>query len=101
MQRVVRSFVDWGVLAESGDRGIFSPAAKVVVSGDGVGPWLVEAGLVSRGRREYPLRGLVDGVSFYPLDMALSVGDVSRSPRLEICRQGLDEDIVLLKGVSG
>ena len=28
VQRVVRSFVEWGVLAESGDRGIFSPAAK-------------------------------------------------------------------------
>ena len=101
VQRVVRSFVEWGVLAESGDRGIFSPAAKVVVSGAGVGPWLVEAGLVSRGRREYPLRGLVEGVSFYPIHLALSVGDVSRSPRLELCRQGLDEDVVLLKGVSG
>ena len=101
VQRVVRSFVDWGALAESGDRGIFSPAAKVVVSGDGAGPWLVEAGLVSRGRQEYPLRGLVDGVSFYPIHLALSVGDVSRSPRLEVCRQGLDEDVVLLKGVSG
>ena len=43
VQRVVRSFVEWGVLAESGDRGVFSPAAKVVVSGDRVGPWLVEA----------------------------------------------------------
>ena len=101
VQRVVRSFVEWDVLAESGDRGIFSPAAKVVVSGDGVGPWLVEAGLVSRGRREYPLRGIVDGVSLYPLDLALSVGDVSRSPRLELCRQGLDEDIVVLKGMGG
>ena len=28
VQRVVRSFVEWGVLAESGDRGVFSPAAK-------------------------------------------------------------------------
>ena len=88
--------MEWGVLAESGDRGVFSPAAKVVVFGDGVGPWLVEAGLVSRERREYPLRGLVDGVSFYPLDLTVSVGDVSRSPRLELCL-GLDEDIVVLK----
>ena len=97
VQRVVRSFVEWGVLGESGDRGILSPAAKVVVSGDGIGPWLLEAGLVSCGRREYPLRGLVDGASFYPLDLALSVGDVSRSSRLELCRQGLDEDVVVLK----
>ena len=101
-QRVVRSFVEWGILEETGDRGVFSPAAKIAVSaGDGIGPWLLEAGLVSCGRREYPLRGLVNGASFYPLDLALSVGDVSSSPRLELCRQGLDEDVVMLKGPHG
>jgi hypothetical protein len=47
----------------------------------------------------YPLRGLVDGVSFYPLDAAVSVGDVSRSPRLELCRPELDEDLVVLKAM--
>ena len=97
VQRVVRSCVEWGVLVETSRRGVFSPAEKVVASGDAVGPWLLEAGLLSSGRREYPLRGLVDGASFYPLDLALSVGDVSRSPRLELCRQGLDEDVVVLK----
>ena len=97
VQRVVRSFVEWGVLVETGARGRYSPAARIAVPGDGVGSWLLEAALVSCGRREYPLRGLVDGVSFYPLDLALSVGDVSRSPRLELCRQGLDEDVVMLK----
>ena len=56
---------------------------------------------MSRGRREYPLRGLVEGVSFYPIHLALSVGDVSRSPRLELCRQGLDEDTVVLKAMGG
>ena len=102
VQRVVRSCVEWGVLAETGNRGIFSLAAKTAVRrGDGIGPWLLEAGLVSSGRREYPLRGLVDGASFYPLDLALSVGDLSSSPRLELCRQGLDEDVVMLKAVSG
>ncbi len=101
-QRVVRSFVEWGILEETGDRGIFSLAAKIAVpAGDGIGPWLLEAGLVSNGRREYPLRGLVNGASFYPLDLALSVGDVSSSPRLELCRQGLDEDVVMLKGLHG
>ena len=101
VQRVVRSCVEWGVLVETGRRGVFSPAEKVVVSGDAVGPWLLEAGLLSNGRREYPLRGLVEGASFYPLGSTPSVGDVSRNPRLELCRQGLDEDVVVLKGMGG
>ena len=96
VQRVVRSFVEWGVLAETEVRGVFSPAARIAVAGNGVGPWLLEAGLVSYGRREYPLRGLV-GASLYPLDLAVSVRDVSGNPRLELCRQGLDEDVVVLR----
>ena len=99
VQRVVRSFVEWGVLEETGDRGTFSGAARILVSGgDRIGPWLLEAGLMSSGRREYPLRGLVEGASLYPLDLALSVRDVNDNPRLELCRQGLDEDVVVFKG---
>ena len=96
VQRIIRSFVEWGVLAETGVRGVFSPAARIAVAGNGVGPWLLEAGLVSYGRREYPLRGLV-GASLYPLDLTVSVRDVSGNPRLELYRQGLDEDVVVLK----
>ena len=94
VQRIVRSFVEWGVLVETGDRGTYAPAAKIPVAG--VGPWLLEAGLVSSGRREYPFRALAAGAAFYPFDMTLSGQDVSGNPRLEICRQGLDEDVVML-----
>ena len=64
VQRIVRSFVEWGVLVETGDRGTYAPAPKIAVPG--VGPWLLEAGLVSSGRREYPLRALAAGAAFYP-----------------------------------
>ena len=94
VQRIVRSFVEWGVLVETGDPGTYAPSAKIPVAG--VGPWLLEAGLVSSGRREYPFRALAAGAAFYPFDMALSGQDVSSNPRLEICRQGLDEDVVML-----
>ena len=33
--------------------------------------------------------------------LSTRVGDLSRSPRLELCRQGLDEDVVMLKAMSG
>ena len=94
VQRIVRSCVDWGVLVETGDRGTYAPAAKIPVPG--VGPWLLEAGLVGSGRREYPLRALAAGAAFYPFDMNLSGQEVRGNPRLEICRQGLDEDVVML-----
>ena len=99
VQRIVRSFVDWGVLTETSRKGIFLPAARVSVpSGDGIGAWLLEADLLGSGRREYPLRGLVGAPSVFPFDMVPSVRDVLGNPRLEICREGLDEDMVILKG---
>ena len=51
---------------------------------------------MSSGRREYPLRALAASAAFYPFDMTPSGQDVSGNPRLEICRQGLDEDVVML-----
>ena len=94
VQRIVRSFIEWGVLVETGERGTYASAARMPVAG--VGPWLLEAGLVSSGRSEYPVRALAAGTAFYPFDMTLSGQDVGGNPRLEICRQGLDEDVVML-----
>ena len=40
-QRVVRSMVEWGMLEESGERGMFSAARpSAVPDGDAVGAWL-------------------------------------------------------------
>ena len=101
VQRILRCFVEWGVLLEAGRRGTYSPAARVrVPSGNRIGPWLLEASLRGYGRREYPLRALVEGPSLYPIDLTSAVRDVSGNPRLELCRQGLDEDIVVLKAMS-
>ena len=82
------------MLVDAGERGTYAAAAKIAVAG--VGPWLLEAGLVGSGRREYPLRALAAGAAFYPFDMTLAARDVGGNPRLEICRQGLDEDVVML-----
>ncbi len=101
VQRVVRSFVEWGVLVETDDRGIFSPAPKITVADSGgVGPWLLEAGISNWNRQARPFRSLVGAASFFPLSLKLSPRDVGSSPRLELYRQGLDEDVVMLKGTS-
>ena len=49
VQRVIRSLVSWGVLAETAARGIFEPAPKIVVAQSRIGAWLLEAGLADAG----------------------------------------------------
>ena len=98
VQRVVRSFVEWGVLVETNERGIFSAAPKITVAdGDGVGPWLLEAGISNCENQARPFRSLAGAASFFPLELKLSPRHVEGSPRLEVHRQGLDEDVVVLK----
>ncbi len=98
VRRVVRSFVEWGVLAETDERGVFSPAPKITVpDSEGVGPWLLEAGISNCDRQALPFRSLVGAASFFPLELKLSPRDIGSSPRLEVYRQGLDEDVVMLK----
>jgi len=97
-QRLVRSFVEWGVLVETDERGIFASAPKFTVAhGNGLGPWLLEAGISNCERQARPFRSLVGAASFFPLNLKLSPRDVVSSPRLEVYRQGLDEDVVMLK----
>lgn len=94
VQRVVRSFVAWGVVVETGERGVFAPAPKIGVRDAAVGAWLLEAGIADTDRQQYPLHGLVGSASFYPFDLRLSARDVTRRPRLEIHHQGLDGVVV-------
>jgi len=97
-QRLVRSFVEWGVLVETDERGIFAPTPKVTVAhGNGLGPWLLEAGISNCDKQARPFRSLVGAASFFPLNLKLSPRDVRSSSRLEVYRQGLDEDVVMLK----
>ena len=97
VQRVVRSFVEWGVLAETHERGIFSPAPRITVpDGDKLGPWLLEAGISNCERQAGAFRSLVGAASFFPLDLRLSPRDLGSNPRLELHRQGLDDDVVVL-----
>ncbi len=98
VQRVVRSYVEWGVLVETGEKGIFSPAPKIAVANrGGIGPWLLEAGILSSERQTLPLRSLVGAPWLFPFGLNLSPRDVGSNPRLELHHHGLDEDIIMLK----
>ncbi|MCP4662282.1 MAG: hypothetical protein GY856_43325 [bacterium] len=102
VQRVVRSFVEWGVLVETAERGIFSAASKITLADrDGVGPWLLEAGISNCERQARPFRSLVGDPSFFPLKLNLSPRQVGSNPRLEVYRQGIDEDIVVPRASGG
>ena len=96
--QLARSFIEWDVLRRTAARGIYRAAPGIrIADDDAVGPWLLEAGLANSDQRERPFRSLVASPVFFPFRLDLRATCVARNPRLELYRQGLDEDLVVLR----
>ena len=97
-RRVLRSYLDWDVLQETGAKGIYSAGTTLAVDDSRLIAWLAEASLHARANGSAPLKDLIDSPSIFPFRLAhISAEHVaSLSPRLNILRHGLDDDLVML-----
>ena len=101
-RRVLRSFIDWGVLNETNDKGIYQQGKQYSVEVPRLIAWMVEASLHSRSNGSAATKDLLDSPSIFPFRLAhVSAEQVaSLSPRLDILRHGLDDDLVMLCGAD-
>jgi len=96
VQRVVRSFVLWGVLREKDDPGVFAPGARVGVRRtDPVGPWLLDAALSDSGKSPRPLSALRNDAALFPFSLEVKASDLDARRGMEVHRQGMDEELVV------
>src|SRR5271157_3496122 len=65
-RRVLRSYLDWGVLQESGEKGIYSAGSSLAIDNSRLVAWLVEASLHARANGSAPLKDLLDSPSLFP-----------------------------------
>ena len=98
-QRVLRSFVDWGVLADAPDRGVYAPGARIDIGCPSLAAWLVEA-LLTSGVGRASAAHLASHPSLFPFRLTSMDGReiVAESPRLELVRHGFGDDLVMLSG---
>jgi hypothetical protein len=68
-----------------------------VGSADGVGPWLLEADISNGKSHTRPLRSLLTNTALFPFAVKVSPRELTTRPRLEVHRQGLDEDVVSVR----
>jgi hypothetical protein len=99
---VLRSYLDWGVLQESGTTGIYTAGTTLAIDDSRLIAWLAEASLHARENCSTPLKELIGGPSFFPFRIqsvhAESLAAIS--PRLDIQRHGFDNDLVMLRKQS-
>lgn len=104
---VLRSYLDWGVLIESGTKGVYKAGVPLIVDDIHLTAWLVEASLLARENKTAPLNEIIEGPNLFPFKFNKFSADtlVSHTSRLEILRHGLDNALIMLrksstKGVS-
>ena len=99
VRRVLRSFIDWGILKETGDKGIYGRGDQYRVEDPKLVTWMVEACLHARVNGSAPIKELLNNPGIFPFQLAhISAEHVaSLSPRLNILRHSLDDDLVMLQ----
>lgn len=96
---ILRSYVDWGILLETSERGIYNAAPSLAIEDSRLIAWLVEASLHARANGSAPLKDLLDSPSLFPFRLKPMRAESlqAASSNLEIMRHGLDDDLVMLR----
>lgn len=101
-RRVLRSFVDWGVLKETSEKGIYAQGISRAIAHVELIAWLVEAFLHAHPNGSLALRTILDSTSLFPFHLCPISADqlVAASRRLDALRHGLDQDLIMLRTVT-
>lgn len=98
-RRVLRSFIDWGVLNETDNKGVYTQGNRYSIHDPRLIAWLMESSLHARVNGSADIRDLLDSPSMFPFRIAHVSAEhlASLSPRLDIMRHGLDDNLVVLR----
>ena len=98
-RRVLRSFIDWEVLNETQDKGVYAQGKQYSVEDPRLIAWMVEATLHSRSNESAAAKDLLESPRIFPFRLAhISAEHVaSSSSRLDMLRHGLDDNLVMLQ----
>ncbi|NOQ23462.1 MAG: hypothetical protein GQ565_12555 [Candidatus Aegiribacteria sp.] len=97
--RVLQSFVDWSVLCETSGKGIYSQGCTYSVDNPKIISWLIEADLHRRSSGSASIRELLTCTSLFPFCLKQLPAEhlVAMSPRMNLLRHGLDDELVMLQ----
>jgi len=101
-RRVLRSFVDWEVLKETSEKGIYTSGLSLAIAHVELIAWLAEAFLHAHPNGSVALRTVLDSTSLFPFRLSpISAAHlVAVSGRLDVLRHGLDQDLIMLRTES-
>jgi hypothetical protein len=97
-QRVLRCFVDWGVLQDTREIGVYQPASVYLVNNRKIATWLIEAALIASNSNSQAIGVIIQAPALFPFMISpINPRDLEANQRLEFFHQGLDEKMVMLR----
>lgn len=102
-RRVLRTFVDWGVLRDAPSKGVYVRGERAALRDPALTAWLLESCLRSGAARSAAMTDLLDSPSLFPFALPrLSAAQAAAaSPRLDAMQRGLDDDLLMLRENGG
>ena len=95
-RRILRAFVDWGVLVETVEKGLYRGASKQSVQDVQLLIWTIKAILIAKGNRPQTLFAALRGPHLFPFDIEPPpIRDLEDCPAIEITWHGLNQDVLL------
>jgi hypothetical protein len=96
--RIVRSMVEWGVLKDTGEKGVYAAAGDPSPVSDPVAELLVEALLIDSDQESMEVAQLLGHAALFPLRMPASAHKLRGAAAFEVHRQGMDQEVLALIG---
>ena len=94
-RRIMLAYIDWGVLVEMDEKGLYRGAAKRAVDDPSLAIWAIKAMLFASGDHPRSASALLRGPHLFPFDMALpSMRELEACEALESSRHGLDQEVL-------
>jgi len=101
-RRVIRSFVEWGVLNDSSTKGCYEQVKPVIIADQSLGVLLCEAALHASRDGKAALGLLLNSPAFFPFRLPVVTGDVValQRGRIAVDRYGLDDEMLSLSRID-
>lgn len=96
---VIRSFVSWGVLKDSANKGSYEKSTPVPISNYTQAIYMIEAALNAMPEGKAALGLLLNNTAFFPFSLPVLRGDfiAQQTARIDVVRYGLDDELLKLK----
>lgn len=96
----IRSFVAWGVLADSEAKGCYEKTPPLSIADINLAILMFESALLAAPEAKGALGLLVNNPAFFPFQFPVMSGDFvsQRSKRIEVVRYGLNDELLALRG---